>query len=115
MKKKIYVYTTIIALLISGVAMFIDYRISLGVLLASAFSVVNLYLLSTTMKAVLKDGDPSGMGLLMGVNILRFALLALVVYVAIKNPQIFNIFGVTIGFTIFMISLFIDGIKTKES
>ena len=115
MKTKIYVYTTIIALIISGVAMFIDYRFSLGVLLASAFSVINLYLLSMTMKTVLKNGDPSGMGLFMGVNIVRFGLLALVIYVAIKNPEIFNIFGVTLGFTLFLISLFIDGIKAKES
>ena len=115
MKTKIYVYTTIIALLISGVAMFIDYRFSLGVLLASAFSVINLYLLSMTMKAVLKNGDPNGVGLFMGVNIIRFGLLALVIFIAIKNPQIFNIFGVTLGFTLFLISLFVDGIKAKES
>lgn len=115
MNRKIYLITGLIAIVLSVISAFFDYRISLGILLSSTFSLINLFLLSTSMKSLLKTGDISGYPLLMGVNILRFGMLAAVIYIAIKNPQLFNIFGVTAGLILFLFSLFIDMATRKES
>lgn len=115
MSLRIYIITTVIACVLSAVSAFFDYRISLGILLTTCFSMFNLFLLSATMKKVVSKGDVSGVSLLMGVNILRFSLLALVIFVAIKNPQIFNIYGVTAGLILFMFALVLDTLTRKES
>jgi len=113
MNLKIYKLTMIISLVISMATFFIDYRISLGVLLASVFSLFNMFLLSMSMKSVM-DSDVPNTSLLMGANIIRFTLLGLLIFVAIKNPQLFNIVGVTIGLTLFLLALLYDAIKTKR-
>ena len=113
MNIRVYSITVIIAFVLSIITYFFDYRISLGILLTSAYSIFNLLLLSLSMKAVLKKDDPSGYSILMGVNIVRFSLLAVVIYIAIKNPQIFNIFGVTAGLILFLFALLIDALTRK--
>lgn len=115
MKLRIYIVTSIIACVLSAISAFFDYRISLGILLTTCFSMINLFLLSISMKKVLERGDPSGVSLLMGVNILRFSLLAVVIFIAIRNQHIFSIYGVTAGLILFMISLVIDSLARKES
>ena len=115
MNKKIYLLTGLIAIVLSVITAFFDYRISFGILLTISFSLLNLFLLSASMKSLLKSGDISGYPLLMGVNILRFGMLAAVIYIAIKNPEIFNIYGVTAGLILFLFSLLIDTATRKES
>ena len=112
MNLRIYWMTAVIALVLSGVAAFIDYRVSLGILAAACFSMFNLYLLSLSMKSVLKQ-ENANTGMLMGTNMLRFALLAVLIYIAIKNPQIFSLIGVTIGMVLFLIALVIDAFRNK--
>ena len=114
MKLKIYYLTTIIAILLSIIAFFFDYTISIGILAATLASMLNLFLLSVNMKAVMNQKDLTGYPLLIVGNILRYGILALVIYIAIKNPQYFNIYGVTAGLILFLVSLVIDAASRKE-
>ena len=113
MSLKIYLITMAIALLCSGVSCLIDYRIALGILLSSGFSLLNMYLLSFGMKMMFKDSNASK-GVMMISSIGRFTLLLLVLYVAIKNPQLFNLIGVVIGFTLFLVALIIDALSRRR-
>ena len=113
MKLKIYYLTTIIAIILSIIAFFFDYRISIGILAATLASMLNLFLLSANMKAVMNQKDMASYPLLIAGNILRYGILALVIYIAIKNPQYFNIYGITIGLILFLVSLVIDALSRK--
>ncbi len=114
MNTRVYVVTGVIALVLSAVCAFIDYRISLGILLTGSFSLLNLYLLSLSMKGLMKQGDLGSYPVMMGVGMLRFIMLAGVIFVAVKNPQYFNIYGVTAGLVIFMAGLLYDALTRKE-
>ena len=52
MKLKIYYLTTIIAVILSIIAFFFDRTISIGILAATLASMLNLFLLSASMKAM---------------------------------------------------------------
>ena len=113
MSLKIYLYTTLIACIISVIAGFFDYTISLGIMIATLFSMFNLYMLSASMKSMMDKKDVSGYSMLLTINFIRFGLLGLLIYVVIKNPKLFNIFGVVIGLTLFMVALLIDAIRKR--
>ncbi len=112
MKLKIYLITTAIALLLSGGAYFIDLRIAYGILLSAIYSLVNMLILSVTMKAAI-GSEQLNYAVLIPGNILRFGLLMAVIYIAVKNPQYFNMIGVAIGFTLFLIALLLDALTRK--
>ncbi|MBR4461664.1 MAG: ATP synthase subunit I [Erysipelotrichaceae bacterium] len=113
MKLKIYYLTALIAIILSIIAFFFDYTISIGIMTATLASLVNLLLLSASMSMVMKEQDMRNYPLLIMSNIFRYGLLALVIYIAIRNPQYFNIYGVTIGLVLFMVSLVIDALSRK--
>lgn len=112
MKLKIYLITMTIAVLGAAAAYFVDFRLSLGILLSASFSLLNILLLSVSMKAATSSGQLN-YSLLIFVNIIRFAILAAVIYLAIKNPQTFNMVGVAIGFTLFLFALLADAGSRK--
>ena len=112
MSKKIYELTALIALVLSGILAFFDFKISLGILVASLFSMANLYLLSYSMKNMLK-GEKKNAGRMMLVSVARFLLLAVVMFLAMRFPDQISIIGVAIGLTLFMIALVIDAVKRK--
>ena len=64
------------------------------------------------MKKMMKDGKVNYSALIAG-NIIRFALLLAVIYIGVKNPQLFNVFGLAAGFTLFMVALIIDALSRK--
>ena len=113
MSIKIYKLTSLIGIIVAIVCYFIDYHISLGVLLATAFSLLNMVILSSSMSAMMSSDNPNP-GILMGANILRFAMLALMIYIAIKNSKIFNIVGVAIGLILFLVALVIDAVQMRK-
>ena len=112
MKMKIYLITAMIAVIAALATLMIDCRISLGILLSAGFSLLNMLMLSASMKAMMKDGNGNYSALIAG-NIIRFTLLLAVIYIGIKNPQLFNVFGLAAGFTLFMIALIIDALSRK--
>lgn len=112
MSLRIYKITAIIALVLSFVCYFYDYKISLGIILATLISFINMFLLSVSMKQAMNADSPFA-SLLMGITMFRFILLGLGIFVAMKNPQIFSIIGVTIGLTLFLLALVIDALKRK--
>ncbi len=113
MKLKIYYLTALIAILLSIIAFFFDRTISFGILIATMASLLNLLLLSASMSIMMKQNEMQGYPLLIASNIFRYGLLAAVIYLALKNPQYFNIYGVTIGLILFLISLVIDAVSRK--
>ena len=113
MKLKIYYLTALIAIVLSIIAFFFDYTVSIGILTATLASMLNLLLLSASMSMVMKRQDMQNYPLLIVINIFRYGLLAAVIYLALKNPQYFNIYGVTIGLILFLVSLVIDAVSRK--
>ena len=114
MNTKVYAATGIAAAALSMITAFFDWRISLGILLAGSASLVNLYLLSLSMKGLMDKDNVAGYPVMMGLGIFRFMLLAGVIFLAVKNPQLFNIYGVTAGLILFMIGLLYDALTRKE-
>ena len=112
MKLKIYLITTLIALLLSAGAWFIDVKIAFGILFSAAYSMFNMLVLSLTMKAAIGSKQLNYTVLIPG-NIIRFALLMVVIYIAVKNPQIFHMVGVAVGFTLFLVALLADALSRK--
>ena len=90
MKLKIYVLTASIAGMLSVIAAFIDYRISLGLLLSAGVSLFHMWLLSLSMKAMMKKENGNYAAMAAG-NVIRFLLLLAVVYVGVKNTQLFTL------------------------
>ena len=113
MSMRIYLLTSLISLAAAGVSAFYDVKIALGILLSTLFSLLNMFLLSFSMKMVISSGksDPS---LMVASNIFRMALLAGVLLLAFNNPQWFSIIGVTIGLMLFMVALIIDSIDKRK-
>ncbi|MBQ6333764.1 MAG: ATP synthase subunit I [Erysipelotrichaceae bacterium] len=112
MKLKIYTLTASIAAILAVFFVFIDYRISLGIVLSAGFSLLNMLMLSQSMKALM-DSQGTNYSSMISGNIIRFALLMAVVFIAIKNPQLFSIYGVAAGFILFLIALVIDAVSRK--
>ena len=112
MKMKIYVITGFIAAMLAGICFFIDPKISWGVLLSAAYSLVNMALLSFTMKLAVSQSVMNSGPLVIG-NILRFSLMAAVIFIALRHPDIFSIIGVAIGFTLFLFALMADAVSRK--
>ena len=113
MSLRIYFITGAIALLVAGVFFFIDIKISFGILLATLFSLINLFMLAQSMKKVI-DSSGSNYGLMMAGNIIRFTLLFAMMFIAYKFPNYFNMIGVAIGLTLFMVALVIDALSKRR-
>ncbi len=112
MSLRIYKITALLAIVLSAACWFIDFRISLGIILAAAVSFLNMFLRPLSMKQALDQNSPFA-SLLTGMTMLRFVLLGLGIFVALKNPQLFSIVGVTVGLTLFLAALVIDALRRK--
>lgn len=113
MSLKIYLLTGLIALIVSGVTAFFDYRISTGIILSTVFSLINLFLLSLTMKSATSSSQ-ANVSLLMVGNIVRYSLLVVCMFIAYKLPQYFSLIGVAIGMTLFLGALLIDAVSKRK-
>lgn len=114
MSLKIYLLTSLIAFIISIVFAFIDLKIAFGIILATVFSLINLFLLSESMKKVISSDQPS-YGFMMAGNVIRFTLLFVMMFIAYKLPNVFNMIGIAIGLTLFIVALVIDALMKKRS
>ncbi|MCR4855701.1 MAG: ATP synthase subunit I [Erysipelotrichaceae bacterium] len=112
MKIRIYVITAAIAALLAAFSLLIDVKISLGILLSAGFSLINMLMLSQAMKSLIQSGGEN-YSVMITANIIRFALLLVVIYIAVKNSQLFSILGVAAGFALFLIALIIDAVSRK--
>ncbi len=113
MSLKIYFLTGLIALLVSGVTVFFDTKIAAGIILSTFFSLLNLFLLSVTMKSA-TNGQSPNVSLLMLCNIVRYGLLVACMFIAYKLPQYFSLIGVAIGMTLFLVALLIDAVQKRK-
>lgn len=113
MSLKIYLITGAVGILCSGVFTLIDVKISAGILLSTLFSLLNMVLLSITMKFAMQ-GENGQYGILMLGNIIRYSLLFLCMFIAYKLPKYFSLIGVAIGMTIFLVALLIDALQRRK-
>ncbi len=113
MSLNIYLITAVIGILCSGVFTFIDIKISAGILLSTLFSLLNMVLLSITMRFAIQ-GENGQYGIMMLGNIIRYTLLFICMFIAYKLPQYFSLIGVAIGMTLFLFALVIDAIKKRK-
>lgn len=113
MSLKIYLITGAVGILCSGVFTLIDVKISAGILLSTLFSLLNMVLLSITMKFAMQ-GENGQYGILMLGNIIRYSLLFLCMFIAYKLPKYFSLIGVAIGMTIFLVALLIDALQKRK-
>jgi len=113
MSLKIYLITGVVGIVCSGVFTLIDIKISAGILLSTLFSLLNMVLLSISMKFAI-EGKNGQIGIMMMSNIVRYALLFACMYIAYKLPQYFSLIGVAIGMTLFLIALIIDAIEKRK-
>ena len=113
MSLKIYLITAAIGIVCSGVFTFIDNKISAGILLSTLFSLLNMVLLSVSMKLAIKGGNGQ-YGIMMLSNIIRFSLLFLCMYIGYKFPQYFSLIGVAIGMALFLFALLIDAFSKRK-
>ena len=110
----IYLLTGLIGLIVSGIFAFIDIKITYGIILSTVFSLINLVLLSASMKKIISSDQPS-YGLMIAGNMIRFTLLFVMMFIAYRFPTYFSMIGVAIGLTLFMVALLIDAIKKRRS
>lgn len=113
MSLKIYLITGVVGIVCSGVFTLIDIKISAGILLSTLFSLLNMVLLSISMKFAI-EGKNGQIGIMMMSNIVRYALLFACMYIAYKLPQYFSLIGVAIGMTLFLVALIIDAIEKRK-
>ena len=113
MSLKIYLITGVVGIVCSGVFTLIDVKISAGILLSTLFSLLNMVLLSISMKFAI-EGKNGQISIMMMSNIVRYALLFACMYIAYKLPQYFSLIGVAIGMTLFLVALIIDAIEKRK-
>ncbi|GGA64309.1 ATP synthase subunit I [Ornithinibacillus halotolerans] len=106
----------LLAILVLGAGFTPYHRIFLGLLLGSAVSFYNLYLLQKKTieftEAVVKSEKPKGLGMFS-----RFAAVALAVIIALRYEEHFHMIAVIIGlmtsYVVIMIDFFLN--KNKDS
>ncbi|MBQ1567017.1 MAG: ATP synthase subunit I [Erysipelotrichaceae bacterium] len=113
MSLKVYLITAAVGIVCSGVFTLIDVKISAGILLSTLFSLLNMVLLSASMKFAIQ-GKEGAYGIMMMSNIVRYSLLILCMFIAYKLPQYFSLIGVAIGMSLFLIALIIDAIEKRR-
>ena len=114
MSLKIYLITGLIALITSVGFYFVNFKISLGIILSTAFSLINLFILQESMKMVISKETPA-YALMFISNSIRFTMLFAMLYIAYKFPQYFSMGGVAIGLILFMFALIIDTFNKRRS
>ena len=113
MSLKIYLITGAVSIVCSGVFAFIDRKISAGILLSTLFSLLNMVLLSFSMKTAI-NGKSGQYPLMMLSNVVRYSLLILCIFIAYRYSEYFSLIGVTIGMSLFLIALVIDAIQKRK-
>ena len=113
MKLRIYLITAAIALILAVCGWFIDPKISYGLLLSACSSLVNILLLTISMKSAIGTETVNSAALRTG-NILRCGILLAGIFGAVKNPQYFNMIGVAVGCPLFCIALLIYALSRKR-
>lgn len=110
MNKNIYLYSGILAVIVSLICAYFNWRISTGIIIGVLCSFVYFYTLNESFK-INEDGSVSKGGLL-GFFI-RIVLIAFPLLVACLFPNIFNIFGAFGGVMLFRIVMIFYFFKEK--
>ena len=113
MSPKVVRYSIVAALVLSIIFIFIDTRVTAGILLGSIFSYIYLYLLHKSYDNLLNK-DISKKSMFFKV-MLRMMVLVVPLLISCLLPQIFNIFGAFAGLILFKFVMYADSfIKRKQ-
>lgn len=101
--------TILIALAISIVFLFIDFSVSLGIALGFIFSIINLKLVYKGMDDVFDANEGMGKVKVSFANqAIRFAILAVYIFVSVNFSNIFNFLGIGIGMLLALVGSILD-------
>lgn len=111
MPKKVIIYAGIAIVISAIIFYFINYTVSVGLVVGYLFSLVYLGILTLSIKLL---GSEQPNGLLVGLGaFLRMLVLALPLLLAGLFPQRMNIFGVFFGLIMFKFSLYLSVLINK--
>jgi len=105
MDKKVYKITSLLAISLGLISLFINYQFALGVILGYVFSMIYLFTLEKSYANLNSDYEINFFHYLL--VIVRYILLALPMLIACLLPQVFNVFGAFVGLILFKVSLLI--------
>lgn len=97
-----------ISIIVSLISYFIDFRICLGIVLATIGSLLYIFLLTKGMNDLFDNNKGIFSSFL--ATILRYLCLLMPMLFAIKYSQYVNFIGVIIGFVLFKIVLIISNL-----
>lgn len=109
MSKKNFLYVYLLVLLLTIIFLFIDFKISLGIIVGHLFSLINYYLI------ILRYRDLSKVSAFTIISII-FSTLVLVIPImlAFLLPDIISWIGVIIGLLVLKMSIIITNIKVGK-
>ena len=106
-------YAAITALILTIVTMFIDRRISAGIVLGHLFSMLHLFLLTKTADAIFDQKHINFFAFSLS-TLIRYAIIALPLVISFLYPSYFNIFASVLGFTIYKFVIVAFAIINKD-
>lgn len=113
MKKQVVHLTLLSMLILSLLFLIWDYRWSIGIVVGTLTSLLNLLILTWYCTGILKDR--SGGGVQFGMfSLVRIAILSIPLAIAGAFPQTMNIFTVALGLLLLRICILIDEFKVRR-
>ncbi len=104
----------ILILFLSLLFLFIDHRLTLGVLLGYPFSVIHLWLINKRYRSL--DAERPSSFIVFGGSYLGIFLLVIPLVIAVLLPQYFNFIGVLIALMMNRIVMIVEAvISIRES
>ena len=88
-----------------------DMRMVLGVLLGGVLASANFYALRRVVGGLLEGGQPRRLAFLGTLLILKFGLLAVLLYITIRFLPI-NAIGLLVGITVVVLAIVVEGFRT---
>jgi len=109
MEKKVLKLSITITLIMSILALFVNYKFTLGLLCGQIFFIFYLLILSYVMNRRLQGRNDDIWTILLKIG--RISLLGIPMLLAFLFPNIFDIFGAFIGVMMFKICTIIEALK----
>lgn len=111
-EKKYFLWTLLIAGIMSIVSLLVDYRISLGIVIGTLASLVNYGLLTLQMTMIVLNQQMNVIRFAIGY-LIRFACLFIPLLFAVYRPEICNVWAVFVALMLFKVVMYVEGIRKK--
>ncbi|MEA5026821.1 MAG: ATP synthase subunit I [Erysipelotrichaceae bacterium] len=113
MNKKELIVSAVISLISALGMLFVDFRISTGIVLGFSFSILHLFLLARSVDGILTGKKGNFLFVLIS-SLFRYAVIALPLIIALLYSDYFNVFGAVAGFLVYKLVLVMFAVINKE-